>query len=65
MTEKPWEGLNLDELRSYILANREDTAAFYAYIDRSKQNGRMITVDLAEANWENTIDSQIKQAQSQ
>ncbi|WP_165691870.1 MULTISPECIES: hypothetical protein [Moorena] len=46
-----YDTLSLEELRQYVLTHREDTTAFYAYIDRSKADGRMITVDLEDNNW--------------
>lgn len=55
-----YDALSLDELRQYLLNHREDTTAFYAYIDRSKADGRMITVDLADNQWEEKITAQIQ-----
>ncbi|MEM8780297.1 MAG: hypothetical protein AAGF26_15790 [Cyanobacteria bacterium P01_G01_bin.49] len=55
-----YDNLNLDELREYVLTYREDTTAFYAYIDRSKVNGRMITVDLEDNHWEENINRKIQ-----
>ncbi|MDZ8109231.1 MAG: hypothetical protein RM338_26890 [Nostoc sp. DedQUE12a] len=59
-----YDTLSLDELRQYVLTHREDITAFYAYIDRSKANGRMITVDLEDNNWEDKITTQIQEGQS-
>ncbi len=55
-----YNALSLDELRQYILTHREDTKAFYAYIDRSKNEGKMITVDLEDNNWEEKITERIR-----
>ncbi|PSB18330.1 hypothetical protein C7B65_15645 [Phormidesmis priestleyi ULC007] len=44
--------MSLDELRHYVLTNREDLAAFQVYIDRSKASGRMISIDPKDAGWE-------------
>ncbi len=55
-----YNALSLDELRQYVLTHREDTTAFYAYIDRSKADGRMITVDLEDNHWEEKITPQIQ-----
>lgn len=55
-----YDALSLDELRQYVLTHREDTTAFYAYIDRSKADGKMITVDLEDEHWEDKITTQIQ-----
>jgi hypothetical protein len=59
-----YDTLSLDELRQYVLTHREDTTAFYAYIDRSKTDGRMITVDLEDNHWEDKITTRIQEGQS-
>jgi hypothetical protein len=59
-----YDTLSLDELRQYVLTHREDTTAFYAYIDRSKTDGRMITVNLEDNHWEEKITSQIQEKAS-
>ncbi|MEG3435567.1 hypothetical protein V0288_00405 [Pannus brasiliensis CCIBt3594] len=53
--------LDLDELRQYVLAHREDTRAFYTYIDRSKQAGRMIGIDLEDSRWEEKMIDRIRE----
>lgn len=55
-----YDALSLNELRQYILTHREDTKAFYAYIDRSKSEGKMITVDLEDNHWEEKITERIQ-----
>lgn len=47
--------MDLDELRHYVLSHREDTAAFQAYIDRSKEEGRMVSVNPENSNWEEEL----------
>ena len=37
-----FEAMSLQELRSYILENRDDNEAFYAYMDRSKTEGNWV-----------------------
>ena len=64
MTSINYDDLNLDELRRYVLTHREDINAFYAYVDRSKADGRMITIDLNDNHWEDNVTSQIQQDQS-
>jgi hypothetical protein len=50
-----YSAMNLDELRRYMLAHREDIQAFQAYVDRSKAAGRMITIDPSDPNWEEKL----------
>ncbi|MDJ0662074.1 MAG: hypothetical protein QNJ42_21685 [Crocosphaera sp.] len=57
-----YNDLSLNELRQYILTHREDTQAFHTYIDRSKQEGKMITVDLEDNNWEEKITERIQES---
>ena len=64
MTKADMEAMDLDELRRYMLSHRDDTEAFYCYIDRSKASGRMITIDPGEPNWEEQLDQKIQQAVS-
>ena len=64
MTSINYDNLNLDELRRYVLTHREDINAFYAYVDRSKADGRMITIDLNDNRWEDNVTNQIQQDQS-
>jgi hypothetical protein len=44
----------LDELRQYILTHREDTTAFYAYIDRSKADSKGTASDKLHAKTNRT-----------
>ncbi len=60
MIETSYDGMSLDELRRYVLNHREDDHAFHSYIDRSKATGRMITIDLNNTHWEETLDRQIQ-----
>jgi len=59
-----YDTLSLDKLRQYVLTHREDTTAFYAYIDRSKADGRMISIDLEDKHWEDKIITQRQEGQS-
>ncbi|HLO47635.1 MAG TPA: hypothetical protein VK211_04365, partial [Kamptonema sp.] len=53
--------MSLDELRRYVLTNREDVDAFHQYIDRSKAAGRMISIDLNDSLWEENLTVRIQQ----
>jgi hypothetical protein len=56
--------LSLEELRQYMLTHQEDTHAFYAYIDRSKAEGKMITIDLDNDDWEEKLIPHLQSDQS-
>ncbi len=40
MTLTKYHGMNLDELRGYVLNHQDDVEAFHIYVDRSKSEGR-------------------------
>jgi hypothetical protein len=64
MTQANFNVMNLDELRRYVLAHREDINAFQIYVDRSKASGRMITINPGDSSWEDTLEQKIQQATS-
>jgi hypothetical protein len=37
MSQIDFNGMTNEELRAYVLANRQDTAAFHAYVDQMQQ----------------------------
>ncbi len=59
-----YNSLSLEELRRYVLTHREDTNAFYTYVDRSKAEGKMITIDLDTNDWEEKIIPHLQSDQS-
>ena len=59
MTLVNYQAMTLKELRRYVLTHREDIAAFHAYVDRSKEEGRMITINPKDENWEKQIQQAI------
>ena len=61
MTGVNYNAMNLDELRQHVLTHREDINAFHAYIARSKAAGRMISIDLDDSNWEESLVERIRQ----
>lgn len=61
MTLVNYQAMSLKELRRYILTHREDIAAFHAYVDRSKSEGRMITINPNDENWEAKVQQAIIQ----
>ena len=60
MTAINYNKMELDDLRKYVLAHREDVQAFQSYIDRSKASGRMIAVDAATPKWEESLEENIR-----
>ena len=60
MTAINYNKMELDDLRKYVLAHREDIQAFQLYIDRSKASGRMIAVDAATPKWEEALEENIR-----
>lgn len=59
MTLIKYNVMDIDELRRYVLSHREDIDAFQAYIDRSKAEGRMISVNSGDSNWEAELAKKI------
>jgi hypothetical protein len=55
MTLVNYQAMTLKELRRYVLTHRNDIAAFHAYVDRSKSEGKMITINPNDENWEEEV----------
>lgn len=64
MTRGNLEAMSLDELRRYVLSNRDDVGAFQLYVDRSKESGRMISINPSDPSWEEYLDNRIHQVNS-
>lgn len=64
MTADKYDAMSIDDLRRYVLTDREDIDAFHRYIDRSKGTGCMIVIDLQDERWEENINDRIKQMTS-
>lgn len=64
MTTLNYDAMGLDELRRYVLTHRQDVIAFHTYVDRSKAEGRMISIDLQDSRWEANLTNQIQQRTS-
>lgn len=62
MTSANYDLMSLDELRHYVLTNREDLAAFQMYVDRSKSSGRMISINPKDNRWEEDLARKMQQA---
>lgn len=55
MTFVNYQAMTMKELRRYVLTHREDIKAFHAYIDRSKSEGCMISINPNDENWEEKV----------
>ncbi|MCC5634753.1 hypothetical protein LC593_02600 [Nostoc sp. CHAB 5844] len=62
MTVAKYQAMSLNQLRRYVLTHREDIEAFHVYIDRSKSEGRMVSLDMSDENWEEQVKKVIKKA---
>jgi hypothetical protein len=60
MTITKYDEMSLKELRQYVLTHREDIEAFHHYIDRSKSEGQMTTLDLSDSQWEEKVKAAIR-----
>ena len=47
-----YEAMSDQEPKRYVLAQRDDDAAFYTYVDRSRVASRIIEIDSGEPDWE-------------
>ncbi|HLP90348.1 MAG TPA: hypothetical protein VK184_17400 [Nostocaceae cyanobacterium] len=64
MTLTNYKTMNLDELRRYVLAHREDNEAFHAYIDRKKAEGRITTINPSDENWQEKVTAAINYSEN-
>lgn len=60
MTKTKYDEMTLNELRQYVLRNRENIEAFHKYIDRSKFEGKMTSLDLSNSEWEEKVKEAIR-----
>ncbi len=60
MTAAKYNAMALHELRRYVLTHREDIEAFQEYIERSKTEGQMISLDLSDDEWETKVKEAIR-----
>lgn len=52
MSQGNYNSMTDQELKRYVLEHRDDNEAFYAYVDRSRAAGRLITIDPTDPEWE-------------
>lgn len=55
MTQVNYTIMNDQELKRYLLNNRNDQEAFYAYMDRRKACHRDAAIELDDLEWEEKI----------
>jgi len=56
MTPVNYSLMTLKELRRYVLDHRDNIDAFQVYIDRSQEEGHMITINLEDIQWQTEVD---------
>lgn len=62
MTVAKYQAMSLNQLRQYVLTHREDIEALHVYIDRSKSEVRMVSLDMNDENWKEQVKNTIKKA---
>lgn len=45
MSQNNYDQMSLAEVKRYFLEHRDDEKAFYAYVDKLRASGQMITID--------------------
>jgi hypothetical protein len=53
--------MSLDEIKRYFLQHRDDTEAFYAYMDKLNVSGRAIIIDPTDPESEEQAIAQIQE----
>ncbi|OUL20055.1 MULTISPECIES: hypothetical protein [unclassified Nostoc] len=61
MSEVNFDTMNDAELRRYFLANRQDQAAFQAYLDRFNQRPKSVIASPGDPDFDEKIQAAIRQ----
>ncbi len=56
-----FDHMSLDEVKRYFLQHRDDTEAFYAYMDKLNVSGRAIIIDPTDPESEEQAIAQIQE----
>ncbi len=56
-----FDHMSLDEVKRYFLQHRDDTEAFYAYMDKLSESGRAIVIDPTDPESEESAIAQIQE----
>lgn len=56
-----FDQMSLDEIKRYFLQHRDDTEAFYAYMDKLNASGRAIVIDPTDPESEEQAIAQIQE----
>lgn len=56
-----FDHMSLDEVKRYFLQHRDDTEAFYAYMDKLSESGRAIVIDPTDPKSEEQASAQIQE----
>lgn len=60
MKTPDFQTMELKELYRYVIDHSKDNEAFYAYVDRSKAAGRVITIDPTDPDRWEKVDAEIR-----
>jgi hypothetical protein len=61
MSQIDYASMTLDEAKHYFLEHRNDTEAFYAYMDKLRASGRAIVIDPTDPDSEAKAKAAIQQ----
>ena len=56
-----FDHMSLDEVKRYFLQHRDDTDAFYAYMDKLNPSGRAIVIDPTDPESEEQAIAEIQE----
>lgn len=56
-----FDHMSLDEVKRYFLQHRDDTEAFYAYMDKLNASGRAIVIDPTDPESEEQANAEIQE----
>lgn len=61
MSQIDYVSMSLDQVKRYFLQHRDDTEAFYAYMDKLNTSGRAIVIDPTDPESEEQANAQIQE----
>ncbi len=56
-----FDSMTLDEVKRYFLEHRDDSAAFYAYMDKLQESGRAIVINPTDPTSEEQAIAQMQE----
>jgi hypothetical protein len=61
MSQIDYVSMSLDQVKRYFLQHRDDTEAFYTYMDKLNASGRAIVIDPSDRESEEQAIAQIQE----